>query len=76
LVRGSTDLSGSASGFCNNLSGAGSIRAHCTAVYLDSPSTTSATTYKVQIRRTGSSGSVGWGDNSVDTTITCLEIGA
>jgi hypothetical protein len=46
--------------------------------YLDSPATTSATTYKVQsaVETTANSGAVYWQYNSSLSTITLLEIGA
>jgi len=43
--------------------------------YLDSPSTTSATTYKTQFHRITGNGSVGVQDNYTYSTITLMEIG-
>jgi hypothetical protein len=47
-------------------------------MYLDSPSTTSATTYKIQgrVEITSSSGTSTWQHASTPSTITLLEIGA
>ena len=47
-----------------------------TVVYLDSPATTSSTTYKLQARGYDSSVSVTFQKNSAISTITLLEIGA
>ena len=43
--------------------------------YLDSPSTTSATTYKTQFHRIGGNAAVGVQDNGAYSTITLMEIG-
>jgi hypothetical protein len=45
-------------------------------VYLDSPATTSSTTYKTQIRGAGANDNVYAQDNSAVSVITLLEIGA
>jgi len=47
-----------------------------TVIYLDSPSTTSSTTYKLQARGYDASVSVTFQQNSAISTITLLEIGA
>ena len=71
LLRGSTDLSewakyvGYVSTFANN---------HPNTSYLDSPSTTSATVYKVQMRRGTGSGNAYINANSCISTITLMEI--
>ena len=74
IVRGSTEVrSFSRVGFC----GAGHINAHQVFTILDSPSTTSATTYKVQYMTDG--GNFRINDSSGDTsvaTITLIEISA
>jgi hypothetical protein len=44
--------------------------------YLDSPATTSATTYKTQFASAGSTASVGVGNGGVTSTIILMEIGA
>ena len=73
ILRGSTEVrSFSRVGFC----GAGHINAHQVFTILDSPSTTSATTYKVQYMTDG--GNFRINDSSGDTsvaTITLMEIG-
>ena len=74
IVRGSTEVrSFSRVGFC----GAGHVNAHQVFTILDSPSTTSATTYKVQYMTDG--GNFRINDSSGDTsvaTITLMEISA
>ena len=71
LVRGSTDLSewakyvGYLRTFANN---------HPNTSYLDSPSTTSATVYKVQMRRGSGSGNAYINANSCTSTMTLMEI--
>ena len=42
--------------------------------YLDSPSTTSAVTYKVQVKKIGGSGSFYWNSGGSKSTITLMEI--
>ena len=80
LVRGTTALGGGSDGIALGDGGATGVGAqHWTAVYLDSPSTTSATTYKVQWRVDGNTGVVnGWGDlegtRNSQSTITVMEI--
>jgi hypothetical protein len=77
LVRGATqlvaDFAGSA-GFNNvaqhNYVGSVSL------TYLDSPATTSATTYKVQMKNPGASAQVQVQGNSATSSITLMEIGA
>jgi hypothetical protein len=59
----------------------GNGRSHLQAFafhYIDSPATTSATTYKFQAKRTtpGGTTSVSIGNNSFNQTITAFEIGA
>ena len=71
LLRGSTDLSewakyvGYAGPYYSN---------HPNTSYLDSPSTTSATVYKVQMRRGAGSGNAYINANSCTSTITLMEI--
>jgi hypothetical protein len=48
----------------------------CSANYLDSPNTTSSTTYKTQFRTVGNSDGVSVQSDSSTSTITLLEIGA
>lgn len=85
LLRGTTEIwSGAgASGtssmrFAIDSSSTCSINGYITAVYLDSPSTTSSTTYKTQIRAgsTANSGLARAQWDSSTSTITLIEIGA
>ena len=76
LLRGSTNLGSSITGEIARIYGANDIHSSITMIVLDSPSTTSATTYKAQFRRSGASGTAAANyDNSLGT-ITVMEIGA
>ena len=76
LVRGVTDLSyfGKSVGFTStaiyNYVGS------CSTAYLDSPNTTSATTYKTQFKNDVAAAAVGVQTGSATSTITLMEIGA
>lgn len=76
LMRGATDLGvfciqgGLTSSSANNGFGSASH------VYLDSPATTSATTYKTQMRSIANSGSVNTQSNSTQSGIVVMEISA
>ena len=84
ILRGATDIystgSGNGSAAYNYVLGTTSIetRAVTPMTYLDSPATTSATTYKTQGRPhyTTNSGQVVYQQNSSFSTITLMEIGA
>ena len=68
IFRDATNLGNGNSGFATDYNG------HITfmsGAYLDSPATTSATTYQVYFRMTASTGNIGQGSMN---TITCLEI--
>jgi hypothetical protein len=73
LLRTSTSLVVFASFFGFGVSGCVSGASVC---YLDSPATTSATTYKTQFKRGAGSGTSYVQDNSSTSTITLLEIAA
>jgi hypothetical protein len=75
IVRTSTQLTqGTYIGYTNSLSTLypGSFA----MTYLDSPATTSATTYKVQLKNAVSAASVSFNKESSQSTITLMEIGA
>ena len=84
LLRGATDIylpAGSAySNAFFNAGGATNVQGNwfCPVQYLDSPATTSATTYKIQgaVYTTSSSGSVLYQDTNSISTIILIEIGA
>ena len=57
-------------------SGAEIITGHISATYLDSPSTTSATTYKTQFNSPSAPNTVRVNYLSMYSTITLMEIGA
>ena len=73
LLRTSTSLVVFASFF--GFGGNGVVMG-ASACYLDSPATTSATTYKTQFKRAGGSNTAFVQDNSSTSTITLLEIAA
>jgi hypothetical protein len=73
LVRGATTLQTHISVV---FSGAGSVVGAGVFMYLDSPSTTSATTYKTQIARNSGSGSIFANINSNPANITLFEVSA
>ena len=77
LLRGSTDIMqfGQYAGYNAGSSGRGVVSGIATT-YLDSPATTSSTTYKTQLANPESSGSVGVQGYSCISSITLLEIGA
>ena len=74
IYRGSTNLGHSSNGFGNVFSGSSYHYAHATMQILDSPATTSATTYQVYFR-IGSGSNAGRINNDGSTsTITVFEI--
>jgi hypothetical protein len=75
LLRGATSIIDFEAG--NLFNNAAQInRGSASTNYLDSPATTSSTTYKVQFCRGNSSGTVGVQLDASTSTITLLEIGA
>jgi hypothetical protein len=73
LVRGSTELDRLLDLCYGTNSG---LLAHHTACYLDSPNTTSATTYKTQFARTSGGSTIFVQPNSNRSTIVLMEISA
>ena len=71
LLRGSTDLSEWAKyvGYTRTF-----MSQHPNTSYLDSPSTTSATVYKVQFKRSSGSGTSNVNSNSSTSSMTLMEI--
>ena len=81
VLRGATDIFSTTGDFLYlGVTGGTAVFSHTVLplCYLDSPATTSATTYKTQGRvdDTGSSGSSTWQQGGKMSTITLLEIGA
>ena len=75
IVRNSTGLIGdfiNVSGYNGTTNGTGGGTGSVT--YLDSPATTSATTYKIQVRSATSAQTVYWCNGSSYSTITVMEI--
>jgi hypothetical protein len=74
-LRGSTTLIDSGEIGYNNASQDVAIGSYAVS-YLDSPNTTSATTYKVQLKNSVSASSVSFNNGGSGSTITLMEIGA
>lgn len=78
LERGTTDLSSGSLGFCSASTLVTSATADndypCSMIFVDSPATTSATTYTVYIRTSNAADSTVWNRNSRISTITLMEI--
>jgi len=73
LYRGSTNLGNSGDGFREHKTAGGASHDSVTITYLDSPSSTSATTYKVYYRVT-SGGTVAFNPDSTNWTIITQEV--
>ena len=74
IYRGATNLGDSSRGFGQIFSAGASINAMGTMQYLDSPATTSSTTYTVYIRVNTGTGV--WGHDSGTQVMTLMEIAA
>lgn len=75
LFRGSTNLMGLAGGAAINGSAAGtSLLAPASMTYLDSPATTSATTYFVKIRSSDGATTANWGTTNLSQVMVLLEV--
>jgi hypothetical protein len=76
LVRGTTDLKSHGSYVGYTAAGGEVITGHFSISYLDSPNTTSATTYKTQFARLTGASSASVNNFSLTSYITLMEIGA
>lgn len=79
IYRGATDLSiagGAQRGFGQAYSNAGQMQSVFSACYLDSPATTSLTTYTLYMSSTNAAGTVGICSNNTTATMTLLEVAA
>jgi hypothetical protein len=81
LLRGATTIADYKSGYFGGISTTGSgvsVGSILSVTYLDSPATTSSTTYKIQAAPvyTANSGTANYQLDNVPSTITLLEIGA
>ena len=82
ILRGATTIVSNNNDYISTFTAGGTFELNFKGpyaqTYLDSPATTSATTYKVQsaVETTANSGAVYWQYNSSLSTITLLEIGA
>ena len=74
ILRDSTNLGNGTSGMQVVRGNSGSVYAGATISVLDSPATTSATTYKVQFRSTSGTTNAFWGYENGKTSITVMEI--
>lgn len=77
LVRGSTNLLDAANGGCQEFVDAvttNGFRHNCTMIYNDQPNSTSAVTYKIQIKSSSGAAIAIWGNN-VNSTLIVDEIG-
>ena len=77
IYRGGTDLALNAYGFsCFYSSAAGEMQTPLSGQYLDSPATTSSTTYTIYFKKGAGSGTVYIGTNGNSVTISAMEIAA
>ena len=78
IYRNSTDLATGSGGrgFVQLYNGAGELQTTVAGTVLDSPATTSSTTYTIYMKRTGSGTTVFFAGDSVDCIITLQEIAA
>ena len=76
LVRGATNISNFASGLMYTSPSNDNDRVNASITYLDSPATTSATTYKTTAANPDASGSVNIQNNSTMSTIVLIEVAA
>ena len=74
IYRDSTNL-GTSAGFWQMQHQANYRRSGSQGIFLDTPNTTSATTYQIRIRNSSSGSNTGFGE-SCTTSIICMEIGA
>lgn len=75
IARGSTDLQSGGQGEVNVSSTGASPLVPCGLMVVDSPATTSATTYKVRIKTNSGSGTTGWvNGNAKYGTIIAIEV--
>lgn len=76
LLRGTTNLGNADRGMMQHSDFEDRFQANASMIYLDSPSTTSATTYKVQIKVYSGSHTIYFGVDSTPQTMTLMEITA
>lgn len=69
VLRGSANVAGSTSGLATNVT---SERIQTAMLYLDSPSTTTATAYTVAIRTFSGGATAIWGDDALSTQVMIL----
>jgi len=75
VVRGSTQITQMAINGLSYTADSGASQTACSINYLDSPATTSSTTYKIQFKNgAGSGGSVVINDSNATSTLTLMEI--
>ena len=75
VVRGSTQITQMAINGLSYTADSGASQTACSISYLDSPTTTNSTTYKIQFKNgAGSGGSVVINDSNATSTLTLMEI--
>lgn len=73
FMRGTTNLGG-ADGFAKAASAAANLFTGCCIVHIDSPATTSATTYNIYERNSNNVNSAGFGDTNLTSVYIAMEI--
>jgi len=76
LYRGGTDIVGTSYGLGSIYSGAGGVEGMIGSCWLDSPNTTSSTTYTFYVRRADAAGTATAGSSARTSQITLMEIAA
>jgi len=76
VIRGSTNIGHSTGGMSIARGNSGSVYPNVAIIYLDSPATTSSTTYKMQMRSTSGTTNCWFGSGYGTGSITVMEIGA
>jgi hypothetical protein len=76
LYRGGTDIVGTSYGLGSIYSGAGGVEGMIGSCWLDSPNTTSSTTYTFYVKRLDGAGTATAGSSARTSQITLMEIAA
>jgi hypothetical protein len=76
LYRNSTDLTSGSLGLTYAYAASSNLEITAPFSYLDSPSTTSSTTYTIYFKRSDAAGTAAIGNSNMDSVITLMEIAA
>jgi hypothetical protein len=76
LYRNSTDLTSGTIGLTYAYAASSNLEITAPFSYLDSPSTTSSTTYTIYFKRSDAAGTAAIGSSNMDSVITLMEIAA